>query len=118
MPPGGDVIPPGNDALLAKMVGRDTQLPSNCKFSEGSVEYTALRVTYDCPWGPVVLELSHPDQAPSNAVHTERFAVTQVSGSVPASLTDTVVALVRRSEGDFEWQTDPPALDDRAGSEE
>lgn len=119
MPPGGDVIPPGNDALLAKMVGSEARLPSNCKFSDGAVEYTIVRVTYDCPWGPVVLELTHPDQAASKAVLTERFAVTPISGSVPDSLADTVVGLIRQYEGDFEWQqTDAPAPDDSASSDE
>jgi len=104
MPPGGDVIPPGNDELFAQMLGSGAKLPNNCVFSEGMVDYTTVKVTYDCPWGPVVFELTHPDQAAAKAIHTERFAVTQLSGSVPDGLTDSVVGLIRQYEGGFEWE--------------
>ena len=53
-------IPPGEERLIASMLGR-ARLVRDCKLISGGVQYTVIKATYDCPRGQVSLELGHPD---------------------------------------------------------
>jgi hypothetical protein len=99
----GPAIPPGQEELLLAMLGRGASLPDRCTLSDGQIDHTVVKATYTCPLGDVVVDLSHPDQAPENATETERFALVVDSGSPPESLLDALAANVRRREGEFEW---------------
>ena len=99
----GPAIPPGQEELLAAMLGRGTPLAGDCRLSSGGVEYTIIRATYACPGGPVVFELAHPSQAGNTATPTKQFAITLKSGTPPGDMADAFVSLVRSREDDFKW---------------
>jgi hypothetical protein len=98
------VIPPGQEDLLAEMLGRGAPLASGCTFAGGHADGPSVRVTYTCPSGEVVLELAHPDQARSTTAKTERFAITLQSGSPPDELVADLVSRIRSRENLFEWK--------------
>lgn len=97
------VIAPGNEELLAAMLGKGGTLPEGCKLTGGEVQHSKIRATYQCAAGEVVLELLHPQQAPASATRTERFAIVVVSGTPPPTLLSGIEALVRAKESGFEW---------------
>jgi MYXO-CTERM domain-containing protein len=97
------VIPPGQEALLAEMLGRGAALPGQCEFAGGQVDRQVVVGTYKCPGGEVVIELRHPNTAPPDQPRSEQFAVVVRSGAAPAELTTSLVERVRDREGDFEW---------------
>lgn len=99
----GPVVPPGQDELLADMLGRGATLPAGCQFDSGDVNGSVIRSTYTCPSGNVVFELRHPSTAPPDAVRTDQFGITIHSGSPPAGLQDALASLVRAREGQFKW---------------
>ena len=115
----GPVIPPGQEELLLAMLGRGTALPDGCALADGRIEHTAVKATYTCPLGDVILVLSHPSVAPATATQTERFALTVDSGSPPISLTDALAARLRAREGEFTWlwpaEVEPDPIDDATG---
>lgn len=98
------VIPPGMEALFGAMLGGAEALPGGCKLSDGQIDRTTVRGTYDCPGGKVVLELVHPGAAPSGSVATQQFALAVASGNPPPGFVDTVAARVRAREGEFTWK--------------
>src|SRR5262249_37073247 len=98
------VIPPGQEDLLADMLGRGATLPAQCQFTAGGVERTVVKSTYACPQGEVSYELRHPSQAARGAVRTERFALSVKTGSPPEGLTDALVSRIRAKEATFEWK--------------
>jgi hypothetical protein len=109
-PTGGDqaqiqpfVVPPGQEDLLAQMLGDGATLPGQCKFTDGQVTGPVVRSTYACADGEVVIELHHPDDAPATEPHTAQFAVIVHSGSPPAGLVDAIVSLIRAHESSFHW---------------
>lgn len=97
------VIAPGQEEMLAAMVGKGAQLPGDCKLTGGEVAYDTVKATYACPGGEVVLELTHPTKAGSGATRTERFALQVRSGSPPPGLPAAIETLIRAREGTFEW---------------
>ena len=103
-PPNVDafVVPPGQEELLAKMLG-PTTLPEQCQFTDGSINGPVVVATYTCPTGQVVFELRHPDEAPAGAQRTEKFAVAVKSGTPPAGLADAVLRSIKAHEAQFKW---------------
>src|SRR5712691_618151 len=77
------VILPGQEDVLAAMLGSGVTLPDGCTFADGQVERAVVRATYRCPSGDVVIELSHRDVPDPRAIRTERFALSVVAGSPP-----------------------------------
>jgi len=105
---GEPAIPPGQEALLATMLGKGAALPEECKLTAGDVQHTIVKATYQCAGGEVVFELIHPSQASASAAHTERFALRVLSGSPPAALREALTALIRAGESTFVWQMPAP----------
>src|ERR1035437_10080411 len=97
------MIPPGEEELLAQMLGRGVTL-AGCNLTSAAVEHTIVKATYACPEGEAVFELTHPSTAPATAIQTAQFAITLQSGSPPRSLTDALVSLIRSREDAFEWE--------------
>ncbi len=93
------VIPPGQEALIARMLGRGMTLP-DCTLVSCGVKYTVIEATYSCVDGDVTLELGHPQNAPAQ---TAQFAITIQSGTAPPDLQNSLVSLVRSHEADFVW---------------
>ena len=116
------VIGPGQDELLAAMLGRGETLADGCTLTNGLAESRIIRARYSCPWGEVMLVLRHPDHAVGNAVQTEQFAIEVEEGSPPESVVAALAERVRAREADFEWSApiyenvEPPA--DRVAREE
>jgi hypothetical protein len=115
------VVAPGNNALLADMLGRNATLPDDCKFAGGGADGPIIRGNYTCPSGDVIFALVYPDNAASPNARTERFAITVESGAPPPEMIDVVASFVRAREAEFEWlwltpETDE-AGDDAAGGE-
>jgi hypothetical protein len=100
-------IPPGQEQLLAAMLGRGAPLPGACTFRGGQVDHAVIRATYWCPSGLVVIALAHPSAAPASALQTANFAIALQSGRPPAALADALVSLIRSREAAFQW-TFPP----------
>lgn len=101
-------IEPGQEDVLAKLLGQGTTLPNACEFTDGAIEYSVITATYRCNAGVVVLQLVHSSRAPKDAVLTETFAISIESGAPPESLVDAVAAQVRTHESDFEWSWSAP----------
>jgi hypothetical protein len=101
------VVPPGQDQLLATMLGRGASLPDGCKFAGGVADGPTIRATYSCPSGEVVYELAHPSAAAEAPVQTDRFAVVLESGAPPEALSDVLSSLIRSREEGFEWKAPP-----------
>ncbi len=100
----GAVIPPGQEDLLAEMLGRGATLPGQCEFDGGQADGPTLHATYKCATGEVVFELRHPGKAPANAIETKQFAITLQSGQPPDGLADALATLIRSHEATFEWK--------------
>lgn len=112
------VIPPGEEAVIADMLGRGKTLP-HCTLVSGGVEFNVITATYSCIYGNVTIALDHRRNATANSTQTGQFAVTIQSGSPPPGFADALTTLVRSQEGSFEWRwperdAPVPAEDDDA----
>lgn len=115
-PAGDPAIPPGEEELIAGMLGRGVAL-NDCRLVSGGVEYTIIKATYECPGGRVTLQLDHPRNATPTSLQTGQFAVTVQEGAPPPGFEDTLVGLIRAQERDFQWnwpQADAAADGDTA----
>jgi len=98
------VIPPGQEELIAGMLGRGETLLAQCTLAAGQVQYSTIKATYACPGGEVSFELRSPDDGPASATRTARFAIILTGGSPPPGLVDALAARIRSRETAFEWQ--------------
>ena len=98
------VIPPGQEELLAEMLGRGATLPGDCKFAGAEANRTVITTTYTCAQEEVAFELRHPSAAPPGATQTGRFAIALHHGTPQKDLTEALVALIRSREGGFQWK--------------
>ena len=107
-------IPPGEERLIAAMLGR-ARLIRDCKLISGGVHYTVIRATYNCPrTGQFTLELGHLLNATEESVQTGQFAIAVVSGSPPPDFGEALLSRIRSRESEFVWTVaeDAPAEDD------
>ncbi len=103
------VIPPGQEELLADMLGRGATLPDDCKLAGAEVDYTIIKTTYKCAQGDITFELRHPSAAPPGATQTARFAITLQNGTPSDSFKEALAARIRSREADFQWKRiEPP----------
>ncbi len=96
-------IPPGQEELLATMLGNGARLPDGCSFADGLIDRDVVRATYHCHHGDVVIQLSHPSTGNTEAIVTNRFALRVVSGSPQGDLLGAIEALIRSKESEFAW---------------
>jgi len=101
------LILPGQEDVIARMLGRGEVLSGGCRLTDGRISGT-ISATYSCAGGSTGLQLLHPSRAPDDALRTRQFAVVVVEGSPPPGLLDAVAAHVRENEGAFEWQLEAP----------
>jgi hypothetical protein len=106
------VVAPGQEELLADMLGRGAAFPGPCAFGGGQADGGVIRSTYECPDGEVVIELRHASKASAGAARTALFALTVVSGSPPPGFQDALEAHIGSRESAFEWTRlqPPPTL--------
>src|ERR1051325_2096088 len=102
-PTGDPAIPPGQEQLVARMLGRGMGLSQGTPIG-GGLEYTVIKATYHCLGGVVALELSQPRTPAMTSVQTGRFAITVQRGSQspPPAFQDALVALIRSQQQNFE----------------
>jgi hypothetical protein len=92
------LIRPGQEDLVARMLGRGEALPGSCRLAGGQIAGAVIHATYACGNDKVSLQLVHPSRAPDNARLTKTLALLVVDGSPPAGLVDAVAEHVRRAE--------------------
>jgi hypothetical protein len=95
-------IPPGEETLIAAMLGRGA-LVRDCKLVSGGVEYTAIKAVYHCPHGDVALELGHPENATGPSTETGQFAITVLAGTPLPGFADDLLSRIRSREDRFTW---------------
>ena len=98
------VVPPGEEELLAQMLGLGATLPAECRFTDGDANGPIIRGDYACGANQATFELHYPSDAPPSAPHTAKFALVLHSGTPPPELTDALLSLIRSKEGAFEWK--------------
>lgn len=98
------VIPPGQEPLLADMLGKGASLPGDCAWAGATVEQTRVVSWYTCAGARVEVELRHPADAPPGATRTDRFAVRARGASSPPGLVDALAARIRAREAEFQWR--------------
>jgi len=96
-------IAPGQEELLAEMLGRGAELPGGCRMTSGSVERDRARASYDCAGGTAEVVLGQPQAAPAGALPTDKFGVSVRSGSPPAGFVDALTDRIRSAEAGFRW---------------
>jgi hypothetical protein len=110
-------IPAGQERIMAAMLGRGT-LIRDCRFVGGSVDYTVIRATYNCPREQVTLELDHLLNATADSTQTGQFAITVLSGSPPPGFQESLLSRIRSRETGFVWTWPETApLQDDAGDD-
>jgi hypothetical protein len=98
------VIPPGNEPLVAAMTGSGAALPAKCALDRAAVDHTKVIASYTCDGRAVTLELVSlkSPEASAAAARTAQFAVI-AKGDPPKALVDDVVARVTAGEKDWRW---------------
>jgi len=97
-------IPPGQEQLIATMLGRDVGLPGGCDLVDVGAEFTMIQATYECVDGPIAIELVHASKASAASTQTAKFAIRLRSGLVPPGFAPGLVSLVRSQEHAFRWK--------------
>ncbi|HLY38136.1 MAG TPA: hypothetical protein VKU61_08875 [Candidatus Binatia bacterium] len=102
------LIRPGQEEVIAHMLGRGELLPGSCRLVAGQIDGARVTGTYSCPEGRVGVRLDHPSRAPDDATRTRDFAVVLVAGSPPSGFLDALAERVRRDEPSFQWLLEAP----------
>ena len=102
------LIRPGQEGVIADMLGRGELLSGSCRLVEGQIDGARVTGTYSCPEGRVGVRLDHPSRAPDDATRTKDFAVVLVAGSPPPGFLDALTERVRRVEPSFQWLLEAP----------
>lgn len=106
------VIPPGQEALVATMMGVPPALASRCRLDHASVDHTFMTAYYRCDAvaSVVTIEARQLSDAPAAALRTERFALVPGAG-VPPELFSAVTRQVRADESRWRWVSLMPTRD-------
>ena len=101
------VVLPGQEELIADIVGSGVTLPGGCQFTGGNIDDT-VRAHYACDTGPVTIQLSHRGTASSAVAETTYFRIRVIEGSPPPDLVEALVARTRAREENVRWTTVTP----------
>ncbi len=96
-------VPAGQEELVGAMLGNGVALPGDCKLVSGNLEKTTITATYACSSGDVVVALTHPANAPTDATRTDKFALRVERGTVPPELQSVLLSRIRERESEFQW---------------
>lgn len=96
------VLPAGQEALIAAMLGGRDTLPGPCNLDRARVEGARVVAVYRCAGAEAVLELHHPDAAPAASVIAGSLAVFAVAPRRDA-LVGAVVDRVRQRGAAVRW---------------
>jgi hypothetical protein len=101
--PSVKVIPPGNEKLIAEMLGDGAKLPGDCAFHGAALDRTFVAAKYACGGAAeVTVELRHPSDAPAGARHTKEFALVP-KGEAPPALVEALEHQIAAREGEWRW---------------
>jgi len=109
-------IPPGEESLIAGMLGRGT-LVRDCKLVSCGVQVDVIKAAYHCPHGDVAVELGHPENATVPSTETGQFAITVKAGTPPPGFAEEILSRIRSRENNFTWiraEENPGVADDTA----
>jgi tetratricopeptide (TPR) repeat protein len=97
------VIPPGNEALVADVLGA-RPLPADCALGDVSIDRTQVSASWTCAGKPAHLTLVHPGdrQAEGAAAKTAQFALVASPGT-PSALVDEMARRLKAREGEWRW---------------
>ena len=96
------VLPAGQEALIAAMLGGRDALPGPCNLDRARVEAVRVVAVYRCAGAEAVLALHHPDAAPEGSVIAGSLAVFAPAPRREA-LVRAVVDRVRQRGGAVRW---------------
>jgi hypothetical protein len=102
--PDQPIIPSGREDVVAEMLGTSEAVADRCRFTDGHIEPTRIRVMYRCGADDVVIELRHPSKMTAGAIRTDRFAISVASGFPPGELLPSLVSRIRAREARFKWR--------------
>ena len=102
-PSGGAVIPPGQEALVADLLGKGATLPDRCSLLSGTINGDGITANYSCASGTFSLVLTHADRSTPGAIRTKKFSISR-RGEAPSQVLDTLIERVRAGEEAFEWR--------------
>jgi len=101
------VIRPGQEALLADMLGRGAALPGPCTFTGGEADGAIVKASYACPGGTVAIELREARQDGTDTVRTAKFAIVAAGDSAPPDLLAALQSRIRAREAAVGWVAPP-----------
>lgn len=103
-------IPPGQDAIIAKLLGEGVALPY-CRLENAAIEQTLVRALFSCKHEQqLAVELRHPSQNRGTFATTQKFALFGKPADLKLELA-AVAARIRENEADFQWiELQPVAL--------
>jgi hypothetical protein len=99
-------VPPGQEALVAEMLGAGATLASGCRLDGASIGEARIDARYRCAGSgatSTVTLLPPETSAPTGARRTERFLIL---ADPPAGLLDDVEARVRAREAAWIWDVE------------
>ncbi len=100
--PQTQVVPPGQEALVTRMLGEGRDI-AGCRFDSAALERTHVRATYACADGATATVELHAPAAPVAATErTAQFAIV-VGAGAPAELAAALAANVRAHEAGWRW---------------
>jgi len=99
----GHVVPPGQEDLVAEMLGRGEEL-AGCRLVQVDMHPSAIEGTYRCRevHDGVMLVLAYPSTDPGATFSTLKFAVT-THGPAPAGLLDALRRRILQHEAGWSW---------------
>jgi hypothetical protein len=99
----GHVVPPGQEDLVAGMLGRG-ELLDGCRLIEVDMQPEAVVGTYRCEGSgdPIAVVLGHPSSGHGAAFTTAKFAVS-VRGPAPTGLLDALRSRITEREAAWPW---------------
>jgi lysophospholipase L1-like esterase len=103
------VIPSGQEAEVAELLGRGVTFPDECVWNGSSIASDRISTEYRCRSGTYRLSLMHPSAASTTPWRTAKFAVVETPPSPPPEFMQALVSRIRAEEVRFRWLEPEPA---------
>lgn len=101
------VLPPGQDDLVAGLLGRGAALPGGCAWQAAAIDHDRVVSRYDCGGRVVEVQLVHASVAPAGASVAGSTALVAGPGAPPA-LVDALAARLRARDAALTWARPGP----------
>lgn len=97
-------LPPGQEELIAAMLGRGAALPGGCRWEGASIDGDRVSARYRCDGGEATLTLLHARAAAAGALRLGNTALVPGPGA-PTELVRAVAGRVGEREAQLRWMT-------------